>query len=324
MSRPRGWVRAGPIRPAPRLVLVLALTACSREPVPRVAVDTVRGPLAPATTLAAAGSGELTVAEWVAADGRVVAVPAPAPDSGAAAYLAEFAQSPDPIGSVGPYTFVKTTTYAFTCGAHGHAAMHFAVTDLDGGRAVDVVAELGGERLVAQLAPLAVEAFRARPESLGAGPFTPESVAVTAAAPRWRDGRLVIALQYTSDACYACGDGLWSSYTVSTWADAPVVPPRLQGWVDTPAEVMALLGERPPGEGGGWSGVGDTVLVWRRLDPLTTETVWLVAGRRGLRETQRRPGITVAAAGTSWTWRERRVPVRTTSCADQVERDTTP
>jgi hypothetical protein len=52
-----------------------------------------------------------------------------------------------------------------------------------------------------------------------------------------KSGRLRPELQFTARACYACSDGRWDSYTVSTTVTSERVPAALESYETLPAPV---------------------------------------------------------------------------------------
>jgi len=67
-------------------------------------------------------------------------------------------------------------------------------------------------------------------------------------------GNLGVEFQFTADACGACSDGMWSSYTNSTLVDARSIPKLLKPLRKLPAE-LARLGRRDK-QRTGWSTSG--------------------------------------------------------------------
>lgn len=143
-------------------------------------------------------------------------------------------QSARVLASLGPYVFVEESTYEYTCGAHGNTGFSFAVWNIDEGRRVDLLAELPDwEALLAE----GKRAIDARSDAVDfSRPDDPP--AVTELLPRIgpRGGIQATAL-VTVASCYACTDGGWSSYTVSTEVPSQL-PWRLRALGTTPNAVV--------------------------------------------------------------------------------------
>ncbi len=163
---------------------------------------------------------------------------APPPGDGAN----EIQQSARLLASVGPYVFVEESTYAYTCGAHGNTGVSFAVWSLDDGRAVDLLAELPDREHLLASGKRAIDAL---PDAIDfSRPEDPP--AVTELLPRLgRHGRLEADALVTVASCYACTEGGWSSYTVSTPVPVPL-PWRLRG-LGTPPRAVGLFADAHPG-----------------------------------------------------------------------------
>jgi hypothetical protein len=166
-------------------------------------------------------------------------------------------QTVDLVASVGPYLFIRESTYAYTCGAHGNVGVSFRVHDAE--RGVDVWTSTDGRRFV-DLVAVARETTRARNELVvdeDVAAFVADGelpVDFTAILPSYdTDGALEIGLQFTAAACYACSDGAWSSYTKSTTEPLDALPAALRPWATPPAGVSAFLHDHPTLTLGGWT-----------------------------------------------------------------------
>jgi hypothetical protein len=161
----------------------------------------------------------------------------------------EVQQSARLLASVGPYVFVEESTYTYTCGAHGNTGVSFAVWDLENGRTVDLLSELPDrEHLLAS-------GKRAIDEEPSAVDFSrPEDPpALTELLPRLgAHGRLEASALVTVASCYACTEGGWSSYTVSTAVPVPL-PWRLRGLGAPPPAVGLFVDAHPGLTVGGYS-----------------------------------------------------------------------
>lgn len=143
--------------------------------------------------------------------------------------------------SLGPLLFVEETDFSFECGAHGHTEKSFLVWDADRAERVDLLGALpDAERLEAAASRMTGE--------LAPG----DKGEITALFPVLRDGRVVVEAQVSAPACYACGDGVWSSYTRSV--RLPTRPPApLEPYLSVPPQVVGFVRTHPDLEVGGWS-----------------------------------------------------------------------
>ena len=157
-----------------------------------------------------------------------------------------------PVGSVGPYLFVEQSQYTYACGAHGSTGTSFLVWDIDAGRPVDLLAAVPDR---AELRSEAARRFKEDEHELGAA-FGAALPRLTELLPVMRTvgsgRRLAFEAQLTIETCYACSDGLWSSYTRSV--RVPAAPPAvLSPFSELPSGVATFLLHRPDLTLGGWS-----------------------------------------------------------------------
>jgi hypothetical protein len=150
------------------------------------------------------------------------------------------------VASVGPWLFVRETTYAYTCGAHGNTGVDTMIWNASSGSMVprpdDVSA---GSR---------ARAMRLLTEDGDGFPATDETTSLTELVPSFaRDGALRLGLQFTATTCYACGRGNGGSYTKSEIVDAERVPAAFASYADTPRAVRAFASAHPALEIKGWS-----------------------------------------------------------------------
>jgi hypothetical protein len=153
------------------------------------------------------------------------------------------------LASVGPYLFLEESTYTYTCGAHGNTGVSFAVWDLDEGRSVDMLSDLPDREHILAAGKSAIDA---RPDAIDfSRPSDPP--ALTELLPRiGQHGQLEATALVTVASCYACTEGGWSSYTVST--QVPVTLPwRLRGVGAPPRAVGAFVDGHPDLTVGGYS-----------------------------------------------------------------------
>jgi hypothetical protein len=91
-----------------------------------------------------------------------------------------------------------------------------------------------------QLAAAAEEEREEPLETLDA-PGEHEVVGLATSAPVWQKGGLALQHLWWAEACYACGDGGWSSYTTTTTVKDDKVPPALAAHATLPAPIAARL-----------------------------------------------------------------------------------
>lgn len=114
------------------------------------------------------------------------------------------------VASLGPLLFVEDETYVYACGAHGFTTKSFFVWDVERGAVVDA-------NVLGDAAPALAKgriALREADEDPGGADFG-DGPEVTEIVPVFHEGRVSFEAQVTAAACYACGDGRWSSYTRS-------------------------------------------------------------------------------------------------------------
>jgi hypothetical protein len=196
------------------------------------------------------GSGVRAALERVdpAGGGELVEVIAAASDDGAQ----EIDQRIELVATVGPYFFVRDSTYAYTCGAHGNVGVAFALWDAE--RQADVGVGIVDGPMVSEAQAHASSVFAADDDVSAFAEDGELEVDLTAIVPSYdREGRLVVGMQFTAPSCYACSDGAWSSYSKSTTLAAPVVPDALRTWATAPTGVRGFAHAHPGLAIGGWS-----------------------------------------------------------------------
>jgi hypothetical protein len=193
------------------------------------------------------GSGTRAAVERLGAHERLtLATP---PRGGAAVNVV--LHEAQPIASLGPYLFVRETTYLFACGGVAVRAAGVTVWDLASRRRSDLLtrAERGALDGTSRLEAQAVlPPFQ--------DPLKPEDVIYRGSLPHFDErGALRIDHAFTTFACYACSDVVWGSYTVSTEIPARSVPERARPYAATPPVVAAWAAAHPGITIRGWSSV---------------------------------------------------------------------
>lgn len=158
------------------------------------------------------------------------------------------------VSTIGPYLFLESYGYSYGCGAaHGNGWVSYEMIDATASARVVVEPLTPSETDGIKTAETAV--VLSRELANDGSVFNPGSYTVTELRVRWQaDGKLVTEAQLTWDACYACSDGLWGSYTRSARVRTQV-PASLQPYTTTAAPVLAWWATHPPGDNGGWSEV---------------------------------------------------------------------
>jgi hypothetical protein len=180
------------------------------------------------------------------------------PEDGAGAQ--DIQQSADLVASVGPFLFIRESTYAYTCGAHGNVGASARIYDVEHGTDVVMPGDDGG---LVDSSTIAAASNRARVDLLRkddflAAPVTGGELPVelTAIVPTYdRSAALEVGLQFTTDTCYACSDGAWSSYTTSVVEAVTEIPVTLRPWASPPASVLSFVETHPGLNVRGWGRV---------------------------------------------------------------------
>jgi len=180
--------------------------------------------------------------------GQVVEVVVPATGDGAQ----EIEQRVDLVATVGPYLFVRESTYAYTCGAHGNVVASFTIWNAERQAAVDV--DIVDLPIVSEAQARAATALSVDEDVKGFAEKDEPEIALTEVLPHFsHDAELTVDLQFTAPTCYACSDGAWSSYSKSTTRTARGVPAALRAWATPTPGVRAFARAHPELVIGGWS-----------------------------------------------------------------------
>jgi hypothetical protein len=141
------------------------------------------------------------------------------------------------VGGLGRYVIVVESEYVFACGAHGNEDVQARTIDATTG------AEVAPWVSIAEVDAAAARARAAliSPGALTDGDALGEAqLGVT--VPTWTDGRVGVSHLIYFDTCYACGNGVWSSYTSGGWAAGDKVPAAVANEArDVPAPVARAL-----------------------------------------------------------------------------------
>jgi hypothetical protein len=164
----------------------------------------------------------------------------------------ELQQRVELVATVGPYLFVRESTYAYTCGAHGNVGFDFTVWDAE--RQANVGVVLADGAVESEERALASKALAADDDVSAFAENGELEVELTEIVPTYgQDAQLSLGMQFTAPSCYACSDGAWSSYSKSTRRVAPIIPDALRAWAVAPDGVRAFARAHPELTVGGWS-----------------------------------------------------------------------
>lgn len=164
----------------------------------------------------------------------------------------ELEQHVELVATVGPYLFVRESTYAYTCGAHGNVGFSFTVWDAE--RHANVGVGLADGAVESEERALASKALAADDDVSAFAENGELEVELTEIVPTYgQEAQLSLAMQFTAPSCYACSDGAWSSYSKSTKRLAPIIPDALRAWAVAPDGVRAFARAHPELAVGGWS-----------------------------------------------------------------------
>ncbi|HEU4456840.1 MAG TPA: hypothetical protein VFR81_27480, partial [Longimicrobium sp.] len=153
----------------------------------------------------------------------------------------------------GPFLMVETRSDNYACGAHGSLHVDWATYDLRTGETVALLDSAETEAAIAREGAAALAELRKEMEPEEAAY---REVEMTAVEARWTaEGALRVGYQFTTGACYACSDGIWSSYSRSLVVPAPALPRPLATYARAPEAVRRYWASSPPGEHAGWSQV---------------------------------------------------------------------
>lgn len=160
-------------------------------------------------------------------------------------------QEARPLAGVGPFLMVETRSDNYACGAHGSLHVGWDAYDLRSGDTVSLLDSAEVEAAIAREGAAALAELRKE--------MDPEEVAyreveMTALEARWTpEGALRVGYQFTTGACYACSDGIWSSYSRSAVVPAASIPRPFAEYARAPEAVRRYWRTSPPGERAGWS-----------------------------------------------------------------------
>jgi hypothetical protein len=220
-------------REEPRLVVTTPCERYDEEGGLLPSEPTAPGETTRATLLHVAGGAEQVVVE-------------PATDLEGAA---DVQHGVELVASVGPYLFVRESTYAYTCGAHGNTGVTATLWDAVQGTSIAFPDDTGP---IEQPRVDAMKELSDEDDDLF--PVNESTVTLTELVPTFgKDGALELGLQFTAPTCYACTRGGWGSYTKSAIAPAAAMPSLLVPFARPPEAVRTFAIAHPELKLGGWS-----------------------------------------------------------------------
>jgi hypothetical protein len=200
-------------------------------------------------TPASPTKGSITFTNLVGPAGDVVQkVVDPTEDGGG---IEDLQHGVDLVGTIGPYLFIQESSYTYACGAHGNTTVAATVWDAEQGKIVNLLAELPAKEKLATQAQRKLDEEDVDTGGIKEEEGKPEPAQLL---PVYGErGALRIDAQFARWACYACSDGMWSSYTRSAVVPTEWVPERLKAWVMPPVVVKEFLETHRDWHLGGWS-----------------------------------------------------------------------
>lgn len=195
------------------------------------------------------GEGHITSVELKTPEGKVAQTPVEEKYSGAFD-LDQMEHEISVLGTIGPIIFLHEQTFIYACGAHGNTNAGFVSWDAEVGAPIDLLRDFPNKPELAKKAAKMLNEQYHEDDSMHEDD-SPELVQlVPSYGPR---GTLMLSPQLTRSACYACGDGLWSSYSQSAVLDSAFLPERLKPYGVPPVSVKVFLDAHPNVKLGGYS-----------------------------------------------------------------------
>ncbi len=165
------------------------------------------------------------------------------------------------LGQIGSMLLAVDKRWNFTCGgAHGSDSSDLLAIDLATGKAVEPWTKAERAAILAAGRAKAIAAIKAASADEEFEGDTESSLAVVALTPRWNGaGTLLPHYLMQVDWNYAGGDGVWGSYSRSTWVQLAVVPAALKPGASLPGGLLAHWTRKgaPAAERYGWSYVDE-------------------------------------------------------------------
>ena len=154
------------------------------------------------------------------------------------------------VAIIGDQILYTDSVSEYSCGAaHGTYGTTFHVYDMRTRREIDWAAWPETTQATTELRPRAFRELKAKETFAEKA----EELNITALFPRFDPARgLVVDVQFTGDACYACSDG-WTAYTTSTRIASPFIPSAWDPFVAMPETVRAFAAKNDKLELLGWA-----------------------------------------------------------------------
>jgi len=155
------------------------------------------------------------------------------------------------MGTIGPYLFIQEDAFVYACGAHGNTMVSAMIWDAESGKTINIWGELPDRDKLAEAAKRKLD----ETDEIERGQDEESSIPEPAQfLPTYGErGALHLEAQFARFACYACSDGLWSSYTQSAMVPTEWMPERMKAWVTPPVVVKDFMESHREWQLGGWS-----------------------------------------------------------------------
>lgn len=183
------------------------------------------------------GTAKATYPTLLSGDGKTRVVPWPTDLAGVDEY-GSWDEHTAVIASLGDRLFLVSYADGYSCGAHGNVGAMGATFDLSA-RSLRKHDDRPADPRIAATAEAALTEPVDRLDEDG------WQIGMT--APGWRGDELIARHLVYVGACYACGNGEWSSYTWGQWVDDVRVPDDWSRPVLPPPARAALVGDGPRG-----------------------------------------------------------------------------
>ena len=170
-------------------------------------------------------------------------------DAGEEIADAELRHAAHVTAALGRYFFVSESTFSYSCGAHGNTSASASVFDLETGGPVTLVDEAS---LDASRDRARADFVRSAAEVGDPSEDAAAEIHLAASEPVWIDGGVTMRHLFWIDACYACSDGAWSSYSRTSTVDDPALPAAFSLLPTPPAPVTAWLSSHTDPRGVSW------------------------------------------------------------------------
>lgn len=195
------------------------------------------------------GEGRLSLVELKTPEGRIAQTIIDAKFTGTLD-VDQMEHDASVIGTIGTVIFIHESTFLYACGAHGNTSAGFLTWDAEVGAPVELLDAIPNKAELAKLAAKDMNERFHEDDSLHEDDHPELVQLVPTYGPR---GALMLEPQLTRSACYACSDGLWSSYSQSAVLESSFLPERFKAFSVPPVSVKVFLDAHPGFSLGGYS-----------------------------------------------------------------------